>query len=282
VPGDVHVRAAVGSNLYADVTVHVIDAVAPPASTPAAKNWLPGGYVDPGTAFGRTVVSIDKPGAVNGVTPPVYSASGYLATDRWVFRLNSISHTYKLGIHIPPCHPDREGLRGIVCNVDLGDGPIPDPFPVPPGKAYDLITAHNWARYDLDTAAMRNGAPGDPDFYTYARLFEYFVNAAIVAHENDHVAHFYGPAFGFWDAQMNLFQSNDVEDPTVFVVYDCTDPSTTSQATALARMQPSWNVSIAAKHLKADTDELPTSELHAYTVAEKPIEDAARARIPIP
>jgi hypothetical protein len=263
--GDVVVTAQVGSGPALTATVHVIDAQPPPPPTSATKTWTNGGFVDPGDSFGLTIVAI----GVSGVIAPTYDISAYFGTDRWYFRVNSISHTYKLGVH----------SRG---RTDLPAGDLM-PFPIPPNQNYTLVQAHTQARSDLDTSASTCGtSPVPPSPIPCAPLDVYYVNNAIIAHENAHVTHFYSPSFPFWNSQMELFKNQDVELTSVFVVFDCTDTTTTTGSAAISRERTTtWDAAIQSRHTQADQDEFPSSEGYAYSI-ENPAEDAVRIKIPVP
>ena len=134
--------------------------------------------------------------------------------------------------------------------------------------------SHAQARSDLNTANAAGAAP-----YTI-----YYVNSAVVAHENAHVNYFYQPSFHFWDLQMGLFESVDVEATSVYVIYDDNDVNTRTPAAAVtkAKNDQGWDLKIRNRMDTAMTQGTGLgSEPYALGV-EKGIDDAVRAQIPNP
>ncbi|MGB9177736.1 MAG: hypothetical protein WCB68_00705 [Pyrinomonadaceae bacterium] len=222
----------------ASVRIHVLDATAPPAAAvDAPKTFSNGGAATvPADAFGLTVVTIGD----QGVTAPVYHVDPYFSSDRWVFRLRDVSHSYKIGTH---------SLGRI--NLPTGNPPT---FPLAPGM--NLTQSHTEARDDFDTSGLTNTGP---------RRRSYWVDFITQNHEQAHVDYFYSAPF--WMHYMGLFESDDVEATTVSVVYDCNDTTTTTGAAAVTKKTSDWDTAIANRHDAAFQAHFPTAESHAHGVS---------------
>ncbi len=238
------VTASVGANLSATVHVHVIDGGPPPASSQATLTWQNiGSFIS--ERFGHAAVSIGD----QGVTAPTYDVTAGFSTDRWVFHLNSVTHGYKIGLNSNNRY-----------NLPYGN---PRPFPISsllPGGT-SIVQAHSAARADLDTSAL---VPAT-SFVGGPLMNYYWVQSVVQSHEQAHVEHFYQPQFQFWDRHMRDFETNDVEGPSAAVIYNCSDPNTTSGAAATAYRRSGWDAAIAAKHTAADDLERPSAEHYAYS-----------------
>ena len=273
-PGDVTVRAAMGTNLYADVTVHVVDAVPPGPLGQAniTQNYL--GYIDPGVNFGYFLNGIDAAGAA---TPPSYfpSVTAGLDGDHWVFRLGSIVDGYKTGAH-------------SLGRTDLPQGNL-RPFPiadrlVAAEGAVTVVRAHAAARDDLNTSEVvpNKAVVGGPP------LQYYYVANIIEAHEQKHVEHFYLPALapgaGWYYQNMLSFERDIVENPVVSSVnYSC-EPAirpgenTGSGAKSLRRLT-TWDDALDQLYKGADRTDLLDTEDYAYR-STNPQFDLIRNQIP--
>ncbi len=233
------------------VLIHVIDATAPPAAAVnAPKTFSSGGSANPGTNFGLTVVTI----GVQGVVRPTYHVDPFFASDRWVFRLGDVSHSYKLGTN----------SQGRI-NLPTGN---PSPFPLAAGL--NLTESHTEARDDLNTAGLSGEGP---------RRRSYWVDFITQNHEEAHVSHFYSASF--WLNQMGLFESNDVEASTVSVIFNCTDSTTTTGTAAVTKITATLDTAITNRHNAADTAEIPSAETFAHGVSN-PQYAPIRNAIPIP
>lgn len=234
---NVDITASLPSGSSDTVRIHIVDAApAPAAAVNAPKNFANGGNANPGTDFGLTVVTIGQ----QGVTRPTYNIDPFFNSDRWVFRVRDIAHSYRLGIN----------AQG---RIDLPNG-NPAVFPLVPGL--NLTQSHTEARDDFNTAGLTNTGP---------RRRSYWVQFITQNHEEAHVTHFYSATF--WLAHMGLFESTDVEGATITVVFDCNDNTTMTPTAAVTRMTPTWDANIATRHTNADNAEIGTSEQFAHGVS---------------
>jgi hypothetical protein len=228
-PGDTAVTASIGANLSATATVHVVDAE-PPNATGLGVFWWNnlGPPTLPPNAFGRVVVGI----GLDGVTAPTFEVAPGLSGNRWVFRLDSISHGFKMATQ-------------SLLREDLPNGNA-RPFPIsallPSGTS--VVAAHTAARADLDTTAM---VPQGSIIFGPRRSF-YWVESITQEHEQFHVDDFYNTPNLYWQAEMHDFEASDIEASSVSVVYDCADPTTTTGSAAIAKLRPTWDNAIAAEH----------------------------------
>jgi hypothetical protein len=206
-----------------------------------------GGACNVGNNFGLTVVTIGQ----QGVMRPQYNIDPYFENDKWVFRVRDISHAYKLAIN-------SQG------RIDL---PAGNPTPFPLASGLDITQSHARARSDLDTTGLVGQGPS---------RISYWVGNITQTHEETHVSHFYSDAY--WLHYMGLFESQDVEnDNSVFVIYDCSDGTTTSGSAAVNKMTPTWDQQVAARHNAADAAEIPGSEVYCHGISNPmyvPIHDA--------
>jgi len=233
------VTATVGEAEADSVVIHVVDATTPPAAAiNAPKTFSLGGTATvPSSSFGLTVVTIGD----QGITRPTFNVDPHFSSDRWVFRLRDVSHSYKLGV------------QPITFRIDLPNG-NPPIFPLAPGM--NLVQSHAQARSDLDTTGLTTTGP-NRDYY--------WVQFITQNHEQAHVDHFYSTAF--WLNYMGLFESDDVEATSVFVVFDCNDTTTTTGVAAVSKLTPTWNTAVTNQHNAADTAEFMTSEAYAHGVS---------------
>ena len=236
-PGDYDISALVNGAVCKTIRIHVIDAsAAPAAGVDAPKTCQLAGTANPGGNFGLTVVTIGQ----QGVTRPDYNVDPYFSTDRWVFRVRDITHGYKLGIN-------SQG------RIDLPTG-NPTPFPLVSGM--NLTQSHARARSDLDTAGLV--AIGPP-------RVSYWVEFITQAHEEEHVNRFYSAPF--WTYHMGLFESDDVEASTVYVIYDCANSATVTGSGAVNSKTAAWNTAVTDRHNAADAAEIGGSEVHCHGVS---------------
>jgi hypothetical protein len=130
----------VGETDEADtVKIHVVDATTPPpAAIEAPKTYTNAGTLPTNGDFGRTVFYNPEV----GVNYPTYNVDAYFSSDRWVFRLRNIMHTYKSAI-------DSLARR------DLPEG---NPPVFPPVDGLTLEECHSRARSDLDITGLPAGA----------------------------------------------------------------------------------------------------------------------------
>ncbi|HEV7683970.1 MAG TPA: hypothetical protein VGO68_17700 [Pyrinomonadaceae bacterium] len=232
---DTDVTATVGVQ-SASVKIHVLDASAPPTNAAAPKTFTLGGASTvPNDAFGLTVVEIGD----QGVVAPVYHVDPFFSNDRWVFQLKDVAHSYKTGTH-------------SLGSIDL---PVGNPTPFPLVPLMNLIRSHAEARTDLDTTGRTDSGP---------RRRYYWVEFITQNHEQEHVNYFYSAAY--WQHYMGLFESDDVEDSSVSVVYDCNDNTTTTGAAAVTKKKPGWDTAIVDRHDAAYQAHFPTAESHTHGV----------------
>ena len=160
------VTATVGEAEADSVVIHVINATAPPAAAiDASKTGSLGGpaTVTP-PAVGKTVVTIGE----QGVTSPSFSILPFFDAAKWVFRVNSISHSYKLSIN----------SQGKI-NLTTGN-----PTPFPQASGLDLVQSHQRARDDFDTTGrVPTGTSPTGPF-----RMSYWVDFISQNHEQAHVA----------------------------------------------------------------------------------------------
>jgi hypothetical protein len=131
---DTSITATVQSQ-SASVRIHVVDATTPPAAAvDAPKNRANGGTITTNGNFGRHVTL----SPAEGVNYPTYTVNAHFNADRWVFRVQSISHTYKLGIN-------------SLGKIDL---PVGNPPVFPLAQGLTLEQSHSRARSDLDTTGF--------------------------------------------------------------------------------------------------------------------------------
>jgi len=243
-PANNVITASVGTSMSSSVTVHVADANAPGPAGQASLSYSSIGVpvINPGD-FGLTVVSIGD----QGVTAPTYTITPGFSGDRWTFRVANISHGYKLGI--------QSNL-----NTDLPQG-NPQPFPIAPKLPpywQNVTDAHAQARLDLDTSQL---VPNTSTAVGPRRSY-YWVEYITSAHEQAHVTHFYSPSFPYWNRYMRDFETYDVE--ATSLVYNCSDPTTTSGSAAVAKFRTNWDSAIANRHRSADQAEIATAEPYAH------------------
>lgn len=236
-PGDYDVNVLLNGSVIKSIRIHIVDGNAAPAAIiNAPKTCQLVGTANPGGNFGLTVVTIGQ----QGVLRPDYSVNPYFSNDQWVFRVNDISHGYKLGIN-------SQG------RIDLPVG-TPTPFPLVSGM--DITQSHTRARSDLDTTGLVvNGPP----------RVSYWVEYITQAHEQEHVNHFYSSPF--WIYYMGLFESDDVEASSVYVIYDCSNGATVTGAGALNSKSATWDTAITDRHNAADAAEIGGSEVHCHGVS---------------
>jgi hypothetical protein len=217
------------------VRIHVIDAQVPPASTPAQMNFLNGGTLTPPAGiFGFT--SLRDP--AYGTGNPTYVVDPYFSFDKWVFRLQSVTHTY------------RQGIQSLG-RIDLPNG-NPPTFPLAPGM--NLTQSHQEARDDLDVTGLTSTGP---------RRRSYWVSTVTQDHEDFHVNDFYSNTYFF--NYMGLFQTEDVEGASVYVVFNCNDNTTTTGSAAITKMTATWNTAIANRFSQAAAAFAPGAETRAYS-----------------
>ncbi|MCA8958901.1 MAG: fibronectin type III domain-containing protein, partial [Planctomycetes bacterium] len=212
-----------------EVDIHVVDADPLPAANPAAMlSWVSGGSpVVPATAFGLTVVTIGQ----QGVTAPTYMVTAYLDGTNWRFRVDSITHTYLLGVH------------------SLGRTDIS-------GPGDPSVTSASLCNIIADLTPPGAGVPSGPPRTMY------WSQSITLAHENCHVTRFYNAPF--WSTEMVNFE-NAVE--AEMIAYDCTNPATQSAAAVIASRMAAWNTSITMFHQTADTAEIGGSEVACHGVS---------------
>jgi len=244
--GDTDVDVRMTGVSAASARIHIIDATSPPpAAEDAPKNHSYGGMVTCNIApdFGRVVFG---PGPCGGEWP-TYDISPYFDTDRWYFRLASVSHHYRIGTN----------ANG---RVDLPTGEE-SPFPIAPGlDPGNIPAARDVARADFNTAGLvpAGGGVGGPP------LTKYWVHAIVDAHEDYHVTDFYS---NYWPDGMGLFESEDVESANVYVVFDCNDTGTTTGAGAVLKKKGGtlgWDARIEQRQAQAFNDWTPACEANAH------------------
>ena len=263
-PGDTDITASVGANFHSTVRIHVVTSAAVPAVGNSSFTHSLIGVGDPGSgAFG---VTIAIPG-MQGVSQPTYSVNAFLPMDRWAFRVASVDHGYKVGIH----SLNRTDLLN-------GDG---IPFPIatlpPPPRAQicpsaDLVSlssAYNAARYDFDTTIVDTGS-GPPRCY-------YWNDQITQRHEDAHVYDFYESGT-YWPKYMRSFV-DVVESNDSFVVFDCDFASTTSAEGVVLSQMGSWDAIVANSHISAYAKWTDNSraEVYAHGISNPlygPIRDA--------
>lgn len=232
----VDVTVSVGGSPCATVRVHMINANSPPAAVDAPKTWNLGGTANPGGNFGLTVVTIGQ----QGVVRPTYSIDPYMDKNKWVFRVHSIAHDYKIGVN-------SQG------KIDL---PVGNPVPFPLAAGMDLVQSHTRARSDLYTTGL--SATGPP-------RVSYWVQNITQAHEQAHVDRFYSAPF--WLQHMDLFESADVEASSVFVPFDCSTSGSMTGAAAVSSMTSTWDAAITTRHQAADSAEIGGSEAATHALS---------------
>jgi hypothetical protein len=234
------------------VKVHVVDATTPPpAAIEAPKTFTNAGTLPTNGDFGRTVFYNESV----GVNYPTYNVDAFFSSDRWVFRLRNIMHTYKSAI-------DSLARR------DLPEG---NPPVFPPVDGLTLEECHSRARSDLDITGLPAGAGPFRSSYWVQVITQY--------HENFHVNDYYSSAY--WFNFMGLFESQDVEATTVNVIFDCLDTTTTTRAAAITKKTPTWDTAIGNRHDQVGMAYLGGSETRAHAFSN-PLYPQIRNAIPIP
>ena len=66
---------------------------------------------------------------------------------------------------------------------------------------------------------------------------------------------------------MGLFESQDVEAGTVFVIFDCNDSTTVTGTAAVAQKLSVWNTAVTSRHIAADDAEVIGSETAGHAVS---------------
>jgi hypothetical protein len=232
--GDTNVTASVGSQSVS-VRIHVINATTPPAAAiDASKTYSNGGTVSTNGNFGR-LVTLNTP---EGVYYPTYGVNAYFASDRWVFRVQSISHSYKLGIN-------------SLGKIDLPNG-NPASFPLAPGL--NLQQSHTRARSDLDTTGL---PPGQGLSRT-----SYWVQFITEDHKAYHIIDYYSSTY--WLNYMGLFESQDVEASSVNVIFNCDDNTTTTGSAAITKKTSTWDTAMSNRHDQTFTAFSPGAETRAH------------------
>jgi hypothetical protein len=248
---DTNITATVQSQ-SASVRIHVVDATTPPAAAvDAPKNRANGGTITTNGNFGRHVTL----SPAEGVNYPTYTVNAHFNADRWVFRVQSISHTYKLGIN-------------SLGKIDL---PVGNPPVFPLAQGLTLEQSHSRARSDLDTTGLPAGQ-GPP-------RTSYWVQFITENHEQFHVNDYYSTIY--WLNFMGLFESQDVEAATVNVIFDCNDTTTTTKSAAITKKTPTWNTAISNRHDQTFAAYGPGAETRAHA-ASNPQYVPIRNAIPNP
>jgi len=238
----------VGETDEADtVKIHVVDATTPPPGGNATITYSNGGFTSPGSAFGTTLFYDPS----DGVNYPTYNVDAYFSSDRWVFRVRNIMHTYKQGID---SHT----------RIDL---PVGNPPVFPTVQGLTLEESHNLARSDLDITGLPAG--------TEPIRSHYWVRFIVENHEQYHATDFYSQLY--WFNYMGLFEIQDVEATTVNVIFDCLDTTTTTRLAAVTKMTPTWNTAIGNRHVQAFNAYNTSAEVRACAAINPqyvPIRDA--------
>ncbi len=211
-----------------EVVIHVVDADALPGANPAATlAWVDGGAPVIGAgAFGLTVVTIGS----QTVVAPTYMVTAYLDGNNWKFHVDSVSHTYLLGVH------------------DLGR------TDVTAGGA--AVTTATLCAIETDLTPPGAGAGSGPPRGTYWSM------ANTQAHEECHVTRFYNAPY--WSTEMVTWETA-VEMESI--PFDCADPATLTAAAVIASRTAAWDTSITARHVAADQAEIGGSEVACHGVS---------------
>jgi hypothetical protein len=244
---DTTLTATIAGQVALSITIHVVDAQAPPVPTSLAAALLPPVRSDLMTpvgdcGFACVVVDID---AAAGVVAPTYRAHPYLDGNFWVFRLSDVQHTYK--VYVPPV-PHPQGLTNVVSAAN--------PFPTHP-MFPTTIQAKAQAVFDFD-ATGNNLIPYGP--VAAAPPMHYFWSEPITqAHEQAHVDRFYNNP-SLWRFRMGLFKG-DLEAPSQWVIYNCLNVQTTTRPTVEATVKQLMQFNFETLHQQAARDNVD-QDLH--------------------
>jgi hypothetical protein len=254
---DTTVTASVASSNSASVVIHVVDATPPPpAAVDSARSFSFAGTIIPtADKFGQTVF-LDTS---LGVGYPTYTINAHLSNDRWFFRVRDIQHSYKKGT--------KDRMR-----TDLPNG-NPPVFPPPLlAPTMTLEQSHTEARIDFDTTGLADMGGGPRRMY-------YWVKTIAELHEDFHVTDFYTV---YWLAAMGLFESNDVESSTQYIIFDCNNPQTTTAPAVVDSRKNTFLSDMRTRFDKALNDDFaPGMEVRAHNFSN-PLYVPIRAQIPIP
>lgn len=237
------------------VTVHVVNATAPPASTPAMQTVTNAGAIPMSSAaeysaFGLTSVGLDP----RFLAPyPTFVVNPYFSGNQWVFRLASVTGYYSEGwLALGSPGPGGAPL------IDLPTPAVAAALPLMPG--FNLVVSATQATSDLDTSTL---VPVGANVSGPNRSF-YWVQNITIDHENYHRNDFYT---NYWPGAMTTFQTTDVENPAnASVVYDCYNAPTTTGPGAISQETAYFNGQIHTRHQNANSSYFTNAELRAHTV----------------
>jgi len=223
----------------------------PPGTNPAATlTHTLSGTSNPGANFGLTVVTIGQ----QGVTGPTFNMTAYIDGGNWVFRVDPISHSYKVGIN-------GQG------RIDIAGPNEPKITAAQPGCPAPCAATK--AAVIADLTPPPAGTPNGPPRTMY------WSSSITRAHEQCHVDRFYTNA-AFWPKFMKQFEAS-VEAEKIPV--SCTDPNTNSAAAVIASRRATWQTLINNLHGQADAAEIGGSEVACHNVSN-PMYAALIAGIP--
>jgi hypothetical protein len=197
----------------------------------------------------------DPPGAFGAfqiLGPPSHSVSAHLDTDKWIFRLVSLTHEYRMA---------PLTLDSLFVDLPWPD-PVSTPFPLAPDVAYSYQEA------ELDLTPPSSGGP---------RRYYYWSSAITMKHEKAHRYQYY---HDFWLPTMLEFENNNIEGNGMEVVVDCNDTTTLSGYGAKNSKESTWVSQRNTRHGNAGSDYLAADpEGVAHTESNPPYWDLV-AQIP--
>jgi hypothetical protein len=227
--GNAVVKASCGAG-GEEVTVHVVDAQAPGTNTDATLNDVNGSAL-PCSPFGEMAGDRARTG------DPIVIFLAYLDGNRWILRVNSVEHTHRIGTN-----------SGGRANVASANEP-------------NLTGAHtvnpDWNFLNvIDDLTPDNGPRLGPD------RDEFWCEDITVAHEGYHATDFHD---NYWSSRMRLHETWVETDPANQIFYDCSNPTTTTEAGVVANRQPAVQNDANTRHDQAWTGILSSDpELRAH------------------
>ena len=186
-PGDYDVSALVNGTVCKTIRIHVVDAIAPPANNAATLINTVGTAVPSGSFSPFGVMWGHRGGC--GDPSPAFSV--YLDGDKWILRVDSVTHVSRTGI--------QSGGRTDIL-----------------GPTDSTLTVANFLAVMTDLTPPPSGTPSGPPRTSY------WCSDITQSHENFHVDDFHN---NYWTPRMQVFESWAETDAANILAYDCSDPN---------------------------------------------------------